>query len=65
MPRTIIQFVQVVVLNNANGSSSVIDIDVGSSLNGLIPVSIIGGNYNPSDPWVLELQGLIAQSRIF
>lgn len=65
MPRTITQFVRVVSVNNGTGTSSIVDINVGDSLNGLNPVSIIGGNYNPSDPWVIQLMKLISQTRVF
>lgn len=59
------EFVKVVIADRITGQASVVNVDVGSDLSGLSAVSIVGGNYRQSDPWVVELKRIISLGRQF
>jgi hypothetical protein len=58
-------YVVVATVDPITGIGGSVKLAVGSNTDGLQAVAIVGGNYNPSDPWVLALMKQITGQRQF
>ena len=60
-----VSYVVIATIDPITGIGGKVKLNVGSNIDGLQAVAIVGGNYNASDPWVISLMRSIAANRKF